>query len=61
MELFERRTGWWVGAKDDALTVLKTAQKSAAMAMFVPEGELEPYLNEAIEIERNMRSVATPP
>ena len=61
MPLFEKRTGWWVGAKDDALTVLKTAQKSAAMAMFVPESELEPYLNEAIEIERNLRSLATPP
>ena len=61
MRLFADKAGWWVGAKGDTLTVMKTAQKSATMAMLVPEAQLEPFLNEAIEIERALRPLATRP
>jgi hypothetical protein len=59
--IFAERTGWWVGAKDETLTVMKTAQKSATMAMLVPESQLEPFLDEAIEVERALRTLATRP
>ena len=51
MRVFADRTGWWVGAKDETMTVMKNAQKSATMAMLVPESELEAFLDEAIAIE----------
>lgn len=61
MRVFADRTGWWVGAKDETLTVMKTAQKSATMAMLVPESELERFVDESIEIERALRTLATRP
>jgi hypothetical protein len=61
MRVFADRTGWWVGAKDETMTVMKTAQKSATMAMLVPESELERFLDESIEIERALRTLATRP
>ena len=55
------RAGWWVGAKDDTLTIVKMAQKSATMGMLVPDTELEAFVNEAIQIERGVRGLAATP
>lgn len=53
------RTGWWIGAKDDTVTIVKMAQRSSAMAMLVPETELEAFVNDATQIERGMRALAS--
>jgi hypothetical protein len=42
-------------------SMMKTAQKSATMAMLVPESELERFVDESIEIERALRTLATRP
>lgn len=52
------RTGWWIGAKDDAVTVVRMAQRSSAMATLVPDTELEAFVNDATQIERGLRALS---
>ncbi|HSP13874.1 MAG TPA: hypothetical protein VLV78_03870 [Thermoanaerobaculia bacterium] len=55
------RPGWWIGAKDDTLTMLRSREQSMSMRMFVPNDEIDRFFDEAVEIERGLRRVATRP
>ena len=62
MRLFADKSGWWVGAKGDTMTMMKKAQKqSANMASLIPEADLDAFLDEATAIERALRPLAIRP
>jgi hypothetical protein len=52
LELFQSRSGWWIGALDDALTLRKATGKSATRSRLVPEADLDTFVAEGIELER---------
>ncbi len=60
MKLFATRDGWWLSAKDDSVTIVKSAQKSAGMRDFVQADDVDRFVDESIEIERGLRGLATP-
>jgi hypothetical protein len=55
VQMFESNTGWWVGALDDALTISKKVGRSATMSSLVPEADLDRFIDEALQIERDLR------
>jgi hypothetical protein len=56
--LFAQRSGWWLGALDDSLTIQKSVNaKSPEMPDFVPAEQLDPFIDESLEIERALRKV----
>ena len=60
MPLLTKRTGWWVGGMGDALTLQHRASKSATMAMLIPEGDLDRFIDESLEIERAASAAIRP-
>jgi len=56
---FANRTGWWVGALDDALTVQRRSSNSVTAGSLVPEPDLDRFIDEALAIERDLtRAIA---
>jgi len=61
MRAFKGKSGWWVGAKNDTVTLMKSAQESSQTSSFVAADALDAFVNEAIELQRGIREIAATP